>query len=73
MSPEDGFSGSPTIRAQLLATEHWSLLAARGLTWSEVMSRITLHLTVTSAAVVVLALVTQASGVGPAVATERHG
>src|SRR4051794_22367446 len=59
-------SQPPTpVRAQLLATEHWSLLAARGLTWSEVLSRITLHLTVTSAALVVLALVTQASGFGP--------
>jgi hypothetical protein len=64
MSPEDQASGVPAVRAQLLATEHWSLLAARGLTWSEVMSRITLHLTVTSAALVVLALVTQASGFG---------
>jgi hypothetical protein len=73
MSPEDGFSGLLAIRAQLLATEHRSLLAARGLTWSEVMSRIARHLSVTSAAVMVLALVTQASGLGPVVATERHG
>src|ERR1041384_7236984 len=55
---------STPVRAQLLATEHWSLLAARGMTWSEVMSRITVHLTVSSAALVVLALVTQASGFG---------
>ena len=54
------------VRAQLLATEHWSLLAARGLTWSEVMSRIAVHLTVSSAALVVLALVTQATGFGSA-------
>jgi hypothetical protein len=54
------------VRAQLLATEHWSLLAARGMTWSEVMSRITVHLTVSSAALVVLALVTQATGFGSA-------
>jgi hypothetical protein len=54
------------VRAQLLATEHWSLLATRGLTWSEVMSRITVHLTVASASLVVLALVTQASGFGTA-------
>jgi hypothetical protein len=60
-------SQPPTpVRAQLLATEHWSLLAARGLTWSEVMSRITVHLTVASAALVVLALVTQATGFGVA-------
>lgn len=54
------------MRAQILATEHWSLLATRSMTWSEVMSRITLHLTVTSASLVVLALVAQASGFGDA-------
>jgi hypothetical protein len=53
------------VRAQILATEHWSLLAARGLTWSEVMSRISIHLTVASAALVVLALMAQATGFGP--------
>lgn len=50
--------------AQLLATEHWSLLATRGTTWSEVMARISLHLAVSSAALVVLALVAQSSGFG---------
>jgi len=64
--PTDGEPVAPALRAQLLATEHWGLLAARGLTWSEVMSRITVHLTVTSASLVVLALVTQASGFGTA-------
>ena len=54
------------VRAQLLATEHWSLLATRGMTWSEVISRITVHLTVSSAALVVLALATQATGFGVA-------
>jgi hypothetical protein len=36
------------------------------MTWSEVMSRIAVHLTVTSAALVVLALATQATGFGAA-------
>jgi hypothetical protein len=54
------------VRATLLATEHWSLLATRGTVWSEVMSRISIHLTVASASLVVLALVTQASGFGTA-------
>jgi hypothetical protein len=53
-----------SVRAQILATEHWSLLATRSMTWSEIMSRITIHLTVTSAALVVLALAAQASGFG---------
>ena len=55
---------SPGVRAQILATEHWSLLATRSMTWSEVMSRITIHLTVASASLVVLALFAQASGFG---------
>ena len=54
------------IRVQLLATEHWSLLATRSMTWSEVMSRISIHLTILSASLVVLALVVQASGFGTA-------
>ena len=54
------------VRAQLLATEHWSLLATRSMTWSEVMSRISIHLTVLSASLVVLALVVQSSGFGTA-------
>lgn len=72
MSSFGGHESSPptskdvpqAVRAQLLATEHWSLLATRGMTWSEVMSRISIHLTVASASLVVLALVTQASGFG---------
>lgn len=52
------------VRAQILATEHWSLLAARSMTWSEVMSRITIHLSFASASLVVLALVAQVSGFG---------
>ncbi|GAB3589487.1 hypothetical protein GCM10027446_02030 [Angustibacter peucedani] len=61
-------AGQPNLglRAQILATEHWSLLATRGMTWSEVMSRIGIHLTVSSASLVVLALLAQASGFGTA-------
>ena len=51
--------------ATILATEHWSLLGTRSMTWNEVMSRITIHLTVLSAFLVVLALVAQATGFGP--------
>jgi hypothetical protein len=63
-SPSLAASTSPAVAAQLLATEHWSLLATRGTMWSEVMSRITIHLTVTSASLVILALVAQAGGFG---------
>ena len=56
----------PAVRAQMLATEHWSLLATRSQTWSEVMSRIMAQFTFTSAALVVLALVVQREGLdGP--------
>jgi hypothetical protein len=62
--PEEPTAVPQAVRATLLATEHWSLLATRGTLWSEVMSRISIHLTVASASLVVLALVTQASGFG---------
>ncbi|GAA3865602.1 hypothetical protein GCM10022381_06640 [Leifsonia kafniensis] len=52
---------SPSVRAQLLATEHWSLLASRSTTQSEVLTRISMFLTLTSAALVSLALVGQAN------------
>jgi hypothetical protein len=52
------------VRAQILATEHWSLLATRSQTWSEIMNRIVIHLTVLSAGLVVLALIAQATGFG---------
>ncbi|MEP6629624.1 MAG: hypothetical protein ABJA89_04100 [Lapillicoccus sp.] len=65
-SPAPPLAGgtAPAVVAQLLATEHWSLLATRSTMWSEVMSRLTIHLTVASASLVVLALVAQASGFG---------
>jgi hypothetical protein len=53
----------PGVRAQLLATEHWSLLATRSQTWSEVMGRITAQFTFASASLVVLALTVQVVGV----------
>jgi hypothetical protein len=55
----------PAVVAQLLATEHWSLLATRGTMWSEVMSRITILLTVLTGSLVILGLVAQAGGFGP--------
>lgn len=48
--------------ATVLATEHWSLLGTRSMTWSEIMSRISILLTVVSAFLVVLALVAQGVG-----------
>ena len=55
-------AGSPAaLRAQLLATEHWSLLASRSTTQSEVLTRISILLTLASAALVSVALVGQAT------------
>ncbi len=48
-------------RLQILATEHWSMLATRSLSWSESFSRAGMFLTVLSGAVVALALVAQAT------------
>jgi hypothetical protein len=53
-----------SVRVQILATEHWSLLATRGLGWNEVYSRAGMFLNVLSAAVVALALVAQATDFG---------
>lgn len=48
----------------LLATEHWSLLAARSLIWGEAQSRATVFLTVLSASIISLALLADATGFG---------
>jgi hypothetical protein len=58
-------AGSPAaLRAQILATEHWSLLASRSTTQNEVLVRIGMYLTFVSAALVSLALVGQADAFG---------
>lgn len=69
---DDGRSGTPPrLRDStapglpvFLSTEHWSLLGTRSMTWSEVMSRITIYLTVVSAFLVVLVLTVQKTGFG---------
>lgn len=61
--PQPASPNSPDL-AMFLATEHWSLLGTRSMTWSEVMSRINIHLALTSAFLVVLALMAQATGFG---------
>ena len=50
--------------AQILGTEHWSLIAARSLIWNEAMSRATVFLTVLSASIIALALLADATGFG---------
>ena len=49
---------------QILTTEHWSLLAARSLAYTESMSRASMFIAALSGAVVALALVAQATDFG---------
>ncbi|GAA1773849.1 hypothetical protein [Agromyces lapidis] len=51
-----------SLRAQLLATEHWSLLASRSTTQSEVLTRIAIFLTLVSAGLVTLGVLGNATG-----------
>ena len=57
-------SVSDAVRIQILATEHWGLLATRSMTWNEVFARAGMFLTTLSAAIVSLALIAQAAGFG---------
>ena len=68
-SDHDTADGAATRRlgpqaAQLLGTEHWSLIAARSLIWNEAQSRATVFLTVLSASIIALALLADATGFG---------
>ncbi len=56
--------GGAAGRLQVLATEHWGLLATRTLTYNEALSRVTIFLAILSGAVIALALVAQADGFG---------
>jgi len=53
-------------RAQLLSTEHWSLLATRSMSWNEAFSRTGMFLSTVSAATVALALAGPAMSFGSA-------
>ncbi len=64
--PPAGKDPATAARLQILATEHWSLLATRALTYNESLSRVTIFLTILSGAMIALALVAQVSHFGPA-------
>ena len=51
-------------KLQILATEHWSLLATRSLTYTESLGRVNVFLAILSGAVIALALVAQADHFG---------
>ena len=52
------------LRLQVLATEHWGLLATRSLVWNEMFTRAGMFLTTLTGATVALALVAQATEFG---------
>jgi hypothetical protein len=60
--PESGAAS----KLQILATEHWSLLATRSLTYTESLNRVTIFLAILSGAMIALALVAQADRFGAA-------
>ena len=51
-------------KLQILATEHWSLLATRSLTYTESLARVNIFLAILSGAVISLALVAQVDRFG---------
>jgi hypothetical protein len=61
--PPAGPAGNPNL-LQILMTEHWSLLSARSLGYTEAMSRASIFVAALSGAVVALALVSQATDFG---------
>ena len=66
--PNPGAESDPlgsSRAAQFLATEHWSLLATRSMSWNESFARSSMFLTSLSTATVSLALVGSATHFGP--------
>jgi hypothetical protein len=66
MSTEMPPSRAQSEALQILATEHWSLLASRALTYQESLGRVNMFLAILSGAVIALALVAQADHFGVA-------
>src|ERR1700693_629658 len=62
--PPSGRDPATASKLQILATEHWSLLATRSLTYTESLGRVNMFLAVLSGAVIALALVAQADRFG---------
>ncbi len=62
--PEGAPGGFGPDALQILTAEHWSLLAARSLVYTEAMSRASMFIAALSGAVVALALVAQATDFG---------
>ena len=63
--PQTGQAPGTSTKLQILATEHWSLLATRSLTYTESFGRVSMFLAILSGGVIALALVAQADHFGP--------
>jgi hypothetical protein len=59
-----GEASTTALQLQVLSTEHWGLLATRGLAWNETFTRAGMYLSALSGAIVALALVAQATEFG---------
>lgn len=64
-TPPAGPEPGASAKLQILATEHWSLLATRSLTYTESLGRVQMFLAILSGSVIALALVAQADRFGP--------
>ena len=62
--PPAGRDPMSAAKLQILATEHWSLLATRSLTYTESLGRVNMFLAILSGGVIALALVAQADRFG---------
>src|SRR6266571_3450777 len=63
--PPVGRETGVASKLQILATEHWSLLATRSLTYTESLARVNIFLAILSGAMIALALVAQVDRFGP--------
>ena len=66
ISPEPDGPTPLQVRLQILSTEHWSLLASRGLAWNEIFSRAGMFLSTLSGSMVALGLIAGVDGFGDA-------
>src|SRR5258708_16731305 len=62
--PPAGRDAGAGSKLQILATEHWSLLATRALTYNEALSRVTIFLAILAGALIALAVVAKADHFG---------
>ena len=64
-TPPSSHQPGAATKLQILATEHWSLLATRALTYNESLTRVHIFLAILSGAVISLALAAQVDRFGP--------